>query len=116
MRTRLTLQPGQDGAKQWQARYGDRLVPVRYRYDEQQKKRYKTVELIVEESHWEPSTSLGIDDRLVQIRVALPEGGVRRQVKAAGGKWNPERQVWEVRYERVVALGLTDRIVKAGGL
>lgn len=50
MRTRLTLQPHQDGAKHLQAQYGDRLVRVRYRYDEQRKKRIKTVELIVEES------------------------------------------------------------------
>jgi len=39
MRTRLTLQPGQDGAKQLGVQYGDRLVCVRHRYDEQEKKR-----------------------------------------------------------------------------
>jgi len=54
MRTRLTLQPHQHGAKQLLAQYGDRLVRVRYRYDEPQKKRIKTVELIVEKSVWEP--------------------------------------------------------------
>ncbi len=50
MRTRLTLHPGQDGAKQLCVQYGDRLVCVKYRYDEQKKRRYKTVELIVEEN------------------------------------------------------------------
>jgi hypothetical protein len=109
------LHPSQDGAKHLHTQYGDRLICVRYRYDEQQRKRYKTVELIVEESDWEPAACSGRDDRLVQIRVALPEGAVRRQVKAAGGKWNPERQVWELRYARVVALGLTDRMVGRGG-
>ena len=54
MRTRLTLHPGQDGAKRMQAQYGDRLVCVRYRYDERRQKRFKTVELIVEESDWAP--------------------------------------------------------------
>lgn len=115
MRARLTLQPSQDGAKQLHALYGDRLVCVRYRYDEQHKKWLKTVELIIAESDWEPPACPGRDDRLVQIQVALPEGAVRRQVKAAGGRWNPARQVWELRYEQVVALGLTDRIVNAGG-
>jgi hypothetical protein len=38
---------------------GDRLVCVRYRYDEQQKKRCKTVELIVEEDGWEPPAGQG---------------------------------------------------------
>ena len=47
MRTRLHLKPGQKGTKQLLAQYGDTLVCVRYRYDEQRKKRFKTVELIV---------------------------------------------------------------------
>ena len=50
MRTRLTLHPNQDGAKQLRDRYGDRLVCVRYRYDETKKQRWKTVELIIEKS------------------------------------------------------------------
>lgn len=48
MRIRSTVQPGQPGAKKLLPQYGDRLVCVRYRYDEQRKKRFKTVELIVE--------------------------------------------------------------------
>jgi hypothetical protein len=49
MRTRLKLNPGQRGTKKLVSQYGDRLVCVRYRYDAQQKKRFKTVELIVDE-------------------------------------------------------------------
>ncbi|MGE0825803.1 MAG: hypothetical protein AB7G75_32925 [Candidatus Binatia bacterium] len=113
MRTRLTLQPHQDGAKQLQALYGDRLVRVRYRYDEQRKKRIKTVELIVEESNWEPlayplSAPVG-------IRIGLPEGELRRRVKDAGGRWDSRRGLWVLRYDQVIALGLTDRIASAEG-
>ncbi len=36
---------------------------------------------------------------------------VRDRVKQAGGTWNPERRVWQLRYHRVVALGLDSRIV-----
>jgi len=36
---------------------------------------------------------------------------VRDRVKQAGGTWNPERRVWQLRYDRVVALGLHGRIV-----
>jgi hypothetical protein len=36
---------------------------------------------------------------------------VRERVKQAGGTWNPERRVWQLRYDRVRALGLTGRIV-----
>jgi hypothetical protein len=49
MQIRLTLKPGQKGTKKLLRRYGDKLVCVRYRYDPQNKKRYKTVELIEEE-------------------------------------------------------------------
>ncbi len=54
MRTRLKLNPGQRGTKQLVEQYGDQLVCVRYRYDETCMRRYKTVELIIDESDWEP--------------------------------------------------------------
>src|SRR5262245_22266617 len=111
MRTRLTLHPHQDGAKQLRARYGERLVCVRYRYDETKKQRWKTVELIIEKSEWEPPTPIQQDDTIVAIQVAAQEREVRRQVKAVGGKWNPRDIVWELPYGQVVALGLTARIV-----
>ena len=55
MRIRKTLQPQQDGAKKLLALYGEQLVCVRYRYDTQQKKRLKTVELVVENAHGTPT-------------------------------------------------------------
>jgi hypothetical protein len=114
MRTRLTLHPHQDGAKQLYERYGERLVCVRYRYDETTKERWKTVELIIEKSNWEPPPPRWQDDTLVAIQVAAQEREVRKQVKAIGGKWNPRQVVWELPYGQVVTLGLTDRIVTKG--
>jgi len=114
MRIRLTLHPEQHGAKQLHAQYGDRLVCVRYRYDEQRHKRYKTVELIVEEKAWAPAVPSGAEEKLVRIRIAAAEVALRERVKQAGGWWDAQRQAWELRYERVVALGLTGRIVNAG--
>lgn len=46
------------------------------------------------------------------MRVAVQEIEMRRQVKGAGGVWNPDKQAWEVRYDVVVALGVTDRIME----
>jgi hypothetical protein len=111
MRTRLTLHPEQDGAKQLRERYGDQLVCVRYRYDETRKERWKTVELIIEKRAWEPPRPSWSDDTLVALRVGAQERAVRQQVKAAGGRWNPRRVVWELPYGQVVALGLRERIV-----
>ena len=98
MRTRLTLAPGHRGAKQLLARYGDQLMCVRYRYDEQLQKRFKTVELIVEECDWMPQAKSKAGDRLVSIRVAVSELDVRAQVKRAGGIWQRDRRVWNLRY------------------
>jgi len=50
MRVRLKLKPGQRGTKNLVNQYGDRLICVRYRYDEKTGKRYTTVELIVAEA------------------------------------------------------------------
>jgi hypothetical protein len=43
--------------------------------------------------------------------VAFADVAVRDRVKQAGGTWNPKRRVWQLRYDRVVALGLNGRIV-----
>ena len=110
-RIRLTLQPGQDGAKGLQAEYGDRLVCVRYRYDAQKQKRYKTVELVVAEEQWEPPAPRPAPEQIVAVRVSAPEATLRQQVKNAGGQWDGQRRVWKLRYDRVVALGLNKRIV-----
>jgi hypothetical protein len=107
MRTRVKLRPGQRGTKRWLAKYGDQLVCVRYRYDAQHRKRYTTVELIVAEAEWTPPPPATI----VGVRVAWSEADLARTIKAAGGQWERQQRVWELRYDQVVALGLLDRLV-----
>lgn len=53
MKVRLTLRPGDNGTKKYHARYGERLVCVRYRYDVARKLRFTTVELIVDQNRWD---------------------------------------------------------------
>jgi hypothetical protein len=112
MRTLFHLKPGQKGTKQLLTQCGDRLVCVRYRYDAQRKKRFKTVELIVAEREWEPPPPRVAADTIVGVRVGFAEVELREQVKQAGGKWNRTRKVWELRCERVVALKLEARMVR----
>lgn len=50
MLTQTTLRPGQKGTKSLAEKYGDRLVCVRYKYDEKTGRRLATVELIEEET------------------------------------------------------------------
>ncbi|MGH7672116.1 MAG: hypothetical protein ACREMC_04395 [Gemmatimonadales bacterium] len=101
-RVRLHLKPGQKGTKQLLQQYGDRLVCVRYRYDAQRKKRFKTVELLVAERDWEPPPPRVAPDQIVKLRVAFAEAELRDRVKQAGGTWNPKQRVWHLRYDRAV--------------
>jgi len=49
MKTILILKPGQKGKKKLVAKYGQRLLCVRYRCDEILKKRFRTVEIVADE-------------------------------------------------------------------
>ena len=110
MQTRLTLRPHQRGAMQLLAKYGERLVCVRYRYELEPKRRLRTMALRAEGCHWVPETKGKNVGRMVPLRVAASEKEERRQVKEAGVKWNPVLGVWEISYEQVVALHLEKRI------
>jgi len=101
-RVRLHPKPGQKGSKQLLAQYGDRLVSLRYRYDSQ---------LLVAERDWQPPRPRFAHDQIVGLRVTFADVAVRDRAKQVGGTWNPERKVWQLRYDRVVALGLNGRIV-----
>lgn len=83
---RLTLKPGQRGTRRLLATYGDQLVPVRYRYDAARKKRFTTVEIVVDERDWTPRSRRPLDGEVVGVRVAFDEIDVRRRVGEAGGR------------------------------
>lgn len=53
--------------------YGARLMCVYYRYDAAQGKRFRTVELIIEESSWQPPARPFEDDEIVAVRIELNE-------------------------------------------
>lgn len=115
MNVRSTVHPGQRGAKKLLTQYGDRLVCVRYRYDDIRQKRFKTVELIVEEEAWSVPKPSPKNEDLVHLALASSEGALRQQVKQRGGRWNPQRRLWEIRYDQMVALGVQDRIIDTKG-
>ena len=71
MLTSRKLNPGQPGTKRLVSQYGARLMRMRYRYDPVQGKRYKTVELIIEESPWKPPARPFEDDEIVTVRIEL---------------------------------------------
>ena len=110
MRIGLNIKAGRSGTKKLVAQYGERLVCVRYRYDEKRKKRFKTVELIIEEIDWEPTRKPFKADEIVAVQLEFKEKDLRGKVHQAGGEWNHARKVWQIRYDRAVKLGLEGRI------
>jgi hypothetical protein len=111
MKTKLNLKPGSRGTKKLSDKYGDRLLCVRYRYDPVKMKRYKTVELIEEETQWKPpekkrETQL----EFVGVRVGFDEANLQTQLRKAGAKWDRKRKLWIARKEVALNLGLQDRI------
>jgi len=110
MKTRLILKPGQKGTKSLTETYGDTLVCVRFRYDAKLKQRLKTIELIVERVDWEPPASPYTASSLVSLHIEGYELELRAQAKEAGGRWNPEKQLWFVKYGKIAGTSLEKHI------
>lgn len=111
MDIKATLLPGQNGTKDLQRQYGDKLVCVRYRYDEKRRKRIKTIELIIDEKDWIPSNAAAHTAE-VFLTIGYTETTLRSQVKAAGGHWDPAEKAWKLSREKVRELGLESRVKK----
>ena len=107
MRVTQTLRPGQPGTRRLVDRYGDRLVCVRYRYDDDRQRRLTTVELVVDVGRWQPRAGT-----VVGVRVAWGEADVARRVKRAGATWDAGRKLWRLRAGAVRRLGLEARMVR----
>jgi hypothetical protein len=110
VKTRLILKPGQRGTKSLVTKYGDALLCVRFRYDAKSRQRLKTVELIVERTKWTPPAPKYTADALVPLRIKAVDMPIRSQAKAAGGRWNPEKQLWFVKYGKIAGTPLEKHI------
>ena len=109
MKSLLNLKPGQKGTKKLMEIYGKSLLYVRYRYDEDQGVRLKTVELIIEKKPWQPSLRIR-DEDIVPVNVYFSEMDLREKLKELGGKWNPEEKSWFVPYASIRGTELEERI------
>lgn len=112
MEVKTTLLPGQNGTKELVHKYGDQLACVRYRYDKVQQKKYKTIELIIDERDWIPDEIIPTGKRVL-IQVGINEKTLREKVKTAGGYWDPDQKAWNLTYGKALELKITKRIVGA---
>ena len=115
MEIKTTLKPGRNGTRKLTKEYGDQLICVRYRYDKQKGKRYKTIELIIDEQDWQPGTCIQAD-KIVKLKIGFGETQLRELIKQANGYWNINEKCWEISYQKAMELGLENRIVDEFGL
>ena len=121
MECRKRLNPGMNGTKRYQQRFGERLLFVRYRHDERHQRRVTTVELIVDEKPLpkpngnDSQTPYSHLNRPVAVRVEYHETQLRTKVKEHGGKWLPEHKRWWMPYSVALELGLENRIDEVSG-
>lgn len=111
MLAKVELRPGQKGTKSLVEKYGDALLCVRYRYDEKNGVRLKTVELIVDRKPWKAPVPVFKDTELVPVQKGFTDRLLREQAKAAKGRWNPEERVWYIQFEKIKGTVLDKFIV-----
>lgn len=112
MKAHTHLKPGQKGTRRLMEQFGDRLLCVRYRYDEIRQVRMKTVEIIVDERPLNPGLQHR-DKDIVAVMVPFAMVTLRDRLKAAGGRWDPEDKIWRVRFGAIRNdTELVERIMK----
>ena len=117
METRLTLRPGQPGTRKLLEKYGERLLRVRYVYDLSNRRRLKTVELVVESVPWTGRSRRPRrhDEDIVYVRIGYEETELRARAKNLGAIWRKPQRLWEITYRDSKRLGIVDRIVGEDG-
>ncbi len=100
------LTPGQNGTKRLQTVYGATLVCVRYRQDE--RKRYTTVEIVVDEHPLLPRGPR-LED-FIAVAIGYQERELRAQAKKSGARWDADRRLWIMTRSLAKHLGIQDRI------
>jgi hypothetical protein len=83
------MRPGAPGTKRFVQRYGEKLVSVRYVYDAERRKRYTTVELIVEAVAWDPYRWRLDPETEVPIRTEWGPGAAKVDVDVREGSRAP---------------------------
>jgi len=111
MKTRSKLKPGQRGTKKLLDQYGEALVCVRYRYDRDKRKQFKTIEIIISESDWIPPPPKYAESDLVALRIGYEEKSLQEQAKALGAKWDRQQKIWLIRYGSIAGTAMEKLIV-----
>jgi hypothetical protein len=105
------LTPGQNGTKRFQAQYGAAPICVRYRQDS--RKRYTTVELIVDQHDLPPPSPSRKD--FVAVAIGYQEKDLRVRAEAMGATWAADIRLWIMPRSLAKRLGLEGRVQSLKG-
>ena len=108
MEIKKTLRPGDMGTRRLLEQYGEQLICVRYRIDKLARKRYTTVEIVVDEKPYLAKKTYVY----AWVKIDYEDFEERQKLKTAGAKWSIKEKVWIVRYDIAKKLGLRKRIIK----
>ncbi len=51
-------------------------------------------------------------NKIMYLRIGYHEKYLQNIVKGAGGRWNKQKQAWELAYKEIRLLGLENRIIR----
>ena len=78
------------------------------------KKPKKLPVVFTEDEPWQYTPKKTAQNKILNLHIDYDETYFRKLVKAAGGRWNPQKRSWQLAYKDIIELGLTDRIIDEG--
>ena len=116
MKVQQKLSTGMPGTKKYLERYGEKLLCVRYRYDEKTQEQVTTIECEVNRKLY-PKLNAEVQRKLyshpsrhVLEKVEYHEEELRRKIKMNGGIWIKDKRMWKIPYHKVYELDIKNRI------
>lgn len=111
-----TIKPGDPGSRRFVRQYGEELVAVRYRRATDGSRLFTTIELVVDSRESKPGVNQHAvlrhqAKKWVAVRIEYGETELRATVKRNKARWSRSHQVWLMRHEQAVAMGLSNRII-----
>jgi hypothetical protein len=103
-----TMWPPQPGTHKLARHYGDALVCVRYRHDTTSKRRYTTIELVIDTA---PIQRREPDRKVITVRSLHPK--LHQKALTLGAKWAAQEQAWKMSLRIARALDILDETITA---
>jgi len=107
LRVTKTLRPQQPGTLKLLRQYGNALLCVRYREDGRGRRRYTTVELVIDEG---PVQRRYPDRTIVQVRMPLGDNELRARAMKLGAWWDAPTRTWHMSMKLARSLGLQAQV------